>query len=120
MRPFDDEVPPNTYDGSIYDIEDDDELLDRNDYKYIEKALIDKDDKHEIFSICYDLLTVFEKNHEDGMQKCLLWVYENNPCAHCRSRAAKLLFDHHIMPDSIKSECKFDCAEDTKNIVKTD
>jgi len=37
VRPFDDEVPPNTYDGAIDDIEDDDELLDRNDYKYIEK-----------------------------------------------------------------------------------
>ena len=37
MRRFDDEVPPNTYDGSIDAIEDDDERLDRNDYKYIHK-----------------------------------------------------------------------------------
>jgi len=36
VRPFDDEVPPNTYDGSIDAIEDD-ERLDRNDYKYIHK-----------------------------------------------------------------------------------
>jgi len=37
VRPFDDEVPPNTYDGSYDSIEDDDDMLDRNDYKYIEK-----------------------------------------------------------------------------------
>jgi hypothetical protein len=37
VRPFDDEVPPNTYDGSIDSIEDDDDMLDRNDYKYIKK-----------------------------------------------------------------------------------
>jgi len=35
VRPFDDEVPPNTYDGAIDFIEDDEDLLDRNDYKYI-------------------------------------------------------------------------------------
>lgn len=35
VRPFDDEVPPNTYDGALDLDEDDDDMLDRNDYKYI-------------------------------------------------------------------------------------
>ena len=86
------------------------------DYKYIERALIESEDTDALFSICYDLLKVFEEHPESGMQKCLLWIYENNPCAHCRSRAVELLLEHNVMPKNIHNECRYDCCEETKEL----
>ncbi len=87
------------------------------DHRYIERALIENDDKNILFSICYDILKVYEENPEKGMLKCLLWVYENNPCAHCREKSIELLIENNILPASIKDECQFDCSEDIKKIV---
>ncbi len=90
------------------------------DHRYIEKALIESDDTELLHSICFDILNVFEENPEKEMLTCLLWVYENTPCAHCRERAVKLLAKNKILPESIRHECQFDCVEDIKNIEKED
>lgn len=89
-----------------------------NDHKYIERVLIKSDDLDFLHDACTNILKVFEENPTPDMQKSILWVYENTPCAYCRSRAVELLFEHNIIPANILNECHFDCAEDTINIVK--
>ena len=80
------------------------------DYRYIERALIESDDFDVIFSLCYDILNIFEENTDAGMLKCLVWVYKNNPCAHCRVRVVKLLEENGLLPDDITDEYEFDCS----------
>ena len=90
------------------------------DSEYIERALFhgEEKEKEKAFSLSYDILNVFEKNPEQKMLKCLLWVYDNTPCAHCRCRAVTLLVKHGILPDHIKSECLHDCCEDTRKLCE--
>ncbi len=113
----------------LHDVEDVDRYLESielfvnnyqsGDHRYIERALLESKDTEVLFSICYDILKVFEENPEKGMEKCLAWVFENTPCAHCRSRAVKLFFDNDIMPDDIRNECQFDCNEEIMSLVKS-
>lgn len=84
------------------------------DAVYIERALLKDGNKEKVFSLSYDILKVFEENPVKEMLKCILWVYENTACAHCRCRAVKLLAEHSIMPDHIKNECRHDCCEEVK------
>jgi len=86
------------------------------DAVYIERALFQDGDKEKVFSLSYDILNVFEENPEQEMLKCILWVYENTPCAHCRCRAVTLLTDQDILPEHIRNECLHDCCEEIKSL----
>ena len=93
-----------------------------NNYKngdatHIERALFESEDTEKAFSLSYYILKVFEKNPDRTMLKCLLWVYDNTPCAHCRLHAVELLFENNILPTDVKQECQFDCNGEIRKIV---
>lgn len=90
----------------------------KGDSVYIERVLFRSGNLEENFSRAYDVLRIFEKNSFEEMLTCLVWVYENIPCAHCRCRAVELLADHNMLPDTIRDEIKYDCCDDTKKYAQ--
>lgn len=88
------------------------------DHIYIEKALIETDDMDLVHTVGLDLLDIFAKHPKAELLKCMLWVYENTQCAHCRNGIVELLDKAQILPDIIREECLFDSYFDTREIAK--
>lgn len=84
------------------------------DYKYIDRALIDTEDEGLLHEIGSNLLDIFDEGHHDELKQAMLWAYENTPCSYCRSEVVRKLHEENILPESIKSEGKYDCCEDTR------
>ena len=61
-----------------------------------------------------EFLDIFDEGHHDELKQAMLWAYENTPCSYCRSEVVRKLHEENILPESIKSEGKYDCCEDTR------
>jgi len=44
-------------------------------------------------------------------------LYEEEPCAHCRSYAVERLLGMNALPDALKRECRYDSYADTRALV---
>lgn len=88
------------------------------DHTYIEKALIETDDMNLVHTVGLNVLDIFGKHPKAELLKCMLWVYENTQCAHCRNSVVELLNEAKILPDTVRDECLFDSYLDTREIAK--
>jgi len=89
-----------------------------NDYKIIESILTVPKDQDDLFGIAYNIIKLCENHKNKELKNCLLWVYENTPCACCRKKAVKILVDTNQAPEHILNECLDDCSEDIRNLAK--
>ena len=65
-----------------------------------------------------DLNTFWERHPDpDGEVRMLLGVYEKGPCSFCREFAVRRLMDLNALPDSLRSECEYDCNDAIRVLV---
>jgi hypothetical protein len=96
----------------IHNYESGDELLIRNSLDRIQP---DAEDAH---SLGYSLLDVVAQHENPVLTTLILWVYENTPCADCRSRAVSWLARTHQLPDTLRFECQYDSDEETRALAQ--
>jgi hypothetical protein len=75
----------------------------------------DSDDKIHSFSV--DILQICGNQNSPEAVDCLLWLYENTPCAMCRNDAISNLIAIKKLPLAVAMECMWDCYEDTRKEV---
>ena len=59
---------------------------------------------------------VLEKNSEADCSRLAVIVYAETPCENCRFFAVRLLHTRKAMPDWMREECKYDSAEDCRQL----
>jgi hypothetical protein len=89
------------------------------DYALIESALFTPEDRDVLHRIAHAILDLGEANPLSELANCLLWVYEQTPCTNCRENAVKCLIKLDCLPDSVREECRWDCSDDIRELVKT-
>lgn len=86
------------------------------DYKYIDRVLVETEDDDLVHGIGLRVIDIFEGGHFEELKEAMLWVYENTPCAYCRSEVVRNLSEENMLSDYIKEEGRYDCCEDTKKL----
>jgi len=89
------------------------------DHKLIETHLDVCDDIASIHGVGMDILSLVEAQPYQELTNCLLWVYENTPCAHCRKNVVEILIKWNLASESLLSECLWDSYDETRDLVRT-
>jgi hypothetical protein len=91
-----------------------------DDYTLFETVLIRLDlQRTTCHSIGLDLVKLVEAHLTLQAVPSLLLLYENGPCSSCRYRCVGLLLQLDALPDSIRTECRYDADEETRKLVVT-
>ena len=59
--------------------------------------------------------TIAKNNHDTGLEKVLLWLYENNPDSFCREHFLDLLIEWNICSPQILYEAQWDCCDEIQS-----
>lgn len=80
------------------------------------KASLDRlqPDREDAHSLGYSILLLADEQDGQILPDLLLWVYENTPCAHCRSRSVAWLDRIRRLSDALRFECGYDSDEDIR------
>jgi hypothetical protein len=97
------------------------ELLRNNfaegDFEYIIERLHANADPDEVHRCGMDVLSICGAHERAEAADCLIWVYENTPCALCRNDAVRKLIEIDRLPRVLAEECLSDCEEETRKDV---
>lgn len=74
-------------------------------------------DEGERHSLLMDVNRVLEENTEADCSRLAVIVYAETPCENCRFFALRLLDTRQVMPDWMREECRYDSAEDCRQLV---
>jgi hypothetical protein len=88
------------------------------DEKRILEAMNPPDDQEQLHWLLMDVIKVLEKYPEADFSQLGVISYALNPCAACRSDAARLLLKRQAAPDWLIEECRFDSHEDCRGLVE--
>ena len=88
------------------------------DHLIIEKLLEQENDVHQLHSLSCELLDVYKHNPDQNAAKSLLFVYENNPCSHCRLGSVEQMRALDQLPDWIVNECVYDAEESLRKMAQ--
>jgi hypothetical protein len=95
----------------ILNYENGDELLIENSLDHLQPT---PEDAH---SLGYSILKLADQHKDRALADLLNWVYENTPCANCRSRAIVWLDQFHQFSDALRFECEYDADEDVRDMA---
>ena len=76
-------------------------------------------DVHELHATIMSLIDLIIANTECSFESTLLWVYENSPCPHCRSRSVEQMIQRNIAPKNLLGECFDDLFESTRELARS-
>jgi len=62
-------------------------------------------------------MEIFKANPTTKCKAPLMALYNNTNCGICRSGIVRLLIENEALPDEIKEEIKFDCADETRALA---
>lgn len=71
---------------------------------------------HGIGFALLDLAEAIDLQEDDGLTKCLLWLYEFGPCSMCRRLAVEQLLARGVLGDGVREECALDSDADTREL----
>lgn len=90
--------------------------FEEEDYKLIERILLNTNDDWEFHSISMKVHDIYDKNQTilllNALQKC----YENGHCSICRKKTVELMLRNQILPDWIGEEAVYDCNFDIREL----
>ena len=89
------------------------------DFKIIESVLsveLDIDSRHYIGM---DLIEIINRQKNLELINCILWAYENTPCAYCRHKILESLIDLQQNTSSIIKECSYDCSPEIRSLISS-
>jgi hypothetical protein len=97
-------------------------LLARNyrpgDHERIRAALGEDDYPHALHDTVRALNNIFIEHEAPDGHDCLLFGYEQTPCALCRGRIVKHLVKQGQASEDMLEECRYDSNEDTRETVQ--
>jgi hypothetical protein len=96
----------------ILNYENGDELLIKNSLDHLRPI---PNDAH---SLGYSILMLADQHENAALTDLLSWVYENTPCAHCRSRAITWLDRFHQFSDALRFECEYDADKAIREMAR--
>jgi len=73
------------------------------------------DDAH---SLGISILELAEKYKDPGLEKAVLWTYENTPCAFCRFNTVRWLDEYQLLSDEQLFECQYDAEVDIQEFIE--
>jgi hypothetical protein len=77
----------------------------------------DPDVAHDIGA---GILDIAAAQPQPELSGCLVWVYENTPCAICRERSVRSLLERERASDGLLLECVWDCSEAIRTLAKSE
>lgn len=80
------------------------------------EALEFPEDDNALHWLLQDIIAILEHNEQADCSLLGPICYFHNPCAFCRTYAAKLMRDRGIAPAWLAEECKVDSEEDCRNL----
>ncbi len=88
------------------------------DHLLVESAISRTEDKHELHSLGFTILDIFQKNSTSNCRQSLVMLYEKGPCSSCREPCVEMLVSRSLIPDWMLGECEYDSNLDIREKVK--
>jgi len=85
-------------------------------YTLCQKLRLYEFEDYYVHQYCQAILTVAEAVQDHHLIPALQWIYENNPCIHCREKTVKLLQEVGGLSPDILDECQHDCHPNIREI----
>ncbi|HEV2515351.1 MAG TPA: hypothetical protein VGV07_08885 [Devosia sp.] len=99
------------------------ELLAENwrpgDFDRVHQLLPPSADDRRAHVLALAIVSTGRPNPHSEAADCLVWVYEQNPCAFCRQGAIEDLIGLSRLPEAIATECLDDCMSEIREAVAT-
>ncbi len=76
-------------------------------------------DESDLHWLLMDVTKVLEKNPEADTRQLAVVAYALTPCENCRFHAVRLLHNRHVIPEWMKTECRYDSSVDCRKLLSS-
>jgi hypothetical protein len=89
----------------------------RGDEHTVLEAIVLPNESDQRHWMLMSLLKMIEENSEAECSRPAKLIYAESPCSQCRYSTVRLLENREVLPDEIRTECRFDVQPDTRALV---
>lgn len=83
------------------------------------RNLPDRGDRENLHELAGMIEKLVAKHGTAAESSLLAWCYEHGGCVNCREKSVKNMLELDCLPDTIVDECRFDCSEHIRKLVKS-